>query len=322
MNKKLKMIMGVLALFGLALVIGFVGCARLQTFLNSASTKLTSSSLVAASALRAQGITIAGSLEGDNWIIPPTGISGKVLSVVLPVNDQEDEGIVPFGDGRPDIAPAQATLYDFDLSEITTLSKDSIGIKPGFVGGNCEQILLIFGYFDVEFLQGASTKKIRMCYGDSDAYTRGDKLLLNAEGETTDSFYWYNTTSSAFVVETDTRPDYPSVNELVRDFSDSVRPNMHYYLLGAQLTNNTDYDGAQKDYITLSKAIVEDNDLSFTVDFDMQNTVVFTSCTSEAQFEALSDAELIEKFDMKQNVSGWGDTELYCSVSFEATPKF
>jgi hypothetical protein len=108
----------------------------------------------------------------------------------------------------------------------------------------------------------------------------------------------------------------------VKEFSDPVRPNMHYYLLGAQLRNNTDYDGVLKDYITLSRSLVEDNDLTFTVDFDVQNAVVFSNVSSEAGFNALTDAQLIEKFDMKQNVSAWSESNLYCSITFEATPKY
>ncbi len=300
-----------------------IGCAQIQKFLNSTNTRLTSNSLATASALRAQGITIAGTTEGTNWLITPTNISGKILSVVLPVNDQDDEGITPFGSGRPDIAPANSTLYDFDLSVVTTLSSGTVSIKPGFVGGQSEQTILIFGYFDVEFEQNSVAKKLRFCYGDSDVYVRGDKLLYNASGESTAKFYWYNTSTESFVIETGTRPTYPSLNTLVATFEDSIRPNMHYYMLGAINQNCTDYDGTTGlSYITLARTIIEDYDLVFTVDFDFENSVVFNNVSSEAEFAALTDAQLIQKFDMKQNVSDWSDTGLYCSITFEATPKF
>jgi hypothetical protein len=97
---------------------------------------------------------------------------------------------------------------------------------------------------------------------------------------------------------------------------------MHYYMLGAQLRNNRDYDGTTRNYITLSKSIIENDNLYFTVDFDVNNAVLFSGITSEAEFQALSDTQLIEKFDMKQNTSRWGTSDLYCSISFEAVPKY
>ncbi len=300
-----------------------IGCAQIKKFMNNANTRLTSSSLAAAAALRAQGITIAGTVEGGNYYLTPDSITGKVLSVVLPINGQADEGVTPFGSGRPDIAPANSNLYDFDLTQVTTLANDSITVKPGFNGGESEQTILIFGYFDVQFAHQGTTRTLRFCYGDSDPYVRGDKLLYNASGEATDKYYWYNTSTESFVIETGTRPNYPVINTLVATFEDNVRPDMHYYMLGAINRDCTDYDGATGlDYITLSKTIVYDYNLTFTVDFDFENSVLFADVTSEAAFEALTDAQLIEKFDMKQNVSDWGDTGLYCSISFEVEPKF
>jgi len=304
-------------------LISVIGCAQLAKYMNGATTNLTSNSLVAAQALRAMGVTVAGTKEGSNWLITPSKISGKVMSIVLPVNGAEDEGIVPFGNGRPDIASAESVLYDFDLSQVTALKQSVIGLKPGFKGGSCEAIMMLFGYFDVEFTQGGVNKKIRMCYGDSSPYVRGDKLLYNANGASTGKYYWYNTSDGSFAVETGTRPSSPSVNSYVRDFSDPVRPNMHYYMLGANLRNCTDYDGSRRNYITLSKSICEDNELSFTVDFDVQNAVIISGVTTEADFNALTDAQLIQKFDMKQNTSrGWTDSQLYCGITFEATKKF
>jgi hypothetical protein len=313
-----------LIVFGLIVVfgVGMIGCASLKNYLNSSTTKLTSDSLAAASALRAQGITIMGSREGSNYLITPTKISGKILSVVLPSTGGEDEGIVPFGAGRPDIAPAQSTLYDFDLSQVTTLHQDTIGLKPGFKGGICEWIILLFGYFDVEFKQGTTDKKIRFCYGDSDPYLRGDKLIYNPNSLTTGHYYWYSTAEGFVDSVGGTRPSGACYNYFVQSFSDPVRPNMHYYMLGAQLRNNRDYDGTTRNYITLSKSIIENDNLYFTVDFDVNNAVLFSGITSEAEFQALSDTQLIEKFDMKQNTSRWGTSDLYCSISFEAVPKY
>ncbi|MEK7377025.1 MAG: hypothetical protein AABZ57_07710, partial [Candidatus Margulisiibacteriota bacterium] len=306
-----------------ACVLGvLIGCAKLTNYLNGSNTSLTSNSLSTANLMRSMGMTVAGSREGSNWLITPKKISGKIMSVVFPVGGSEDEGVVPFGSGRPDIAPANSILYDFDLSSTTTLRKEIISLKPGFKGGKCNGILLMFGYFDVEFLQGTSAKKIRFVYGDSDPYVRGDKLLYNANGAATGKFYWYDTSAENFVIETAVRPAAPFVNTFVRDYSDPIRPNMHYYLLGAQLKNNVDYDHSVKNYITLDRPVVEDTELFFTVDFDVQNCVVFTGAASEAEFNGLSDAQLLQKFDMKQNVSDWRDSNLYCSVSFEAVSKY
>ncbi|MBI5399871.1 hypothetical protein HZB07_04585 [Candidatus Saganbacteria bacterium] len=310
-------------LFVLIFVSGLIiGCATLKDFLSGSTTHLTSRSLATAAALRAAGVTVAGTREGSNWLITPTKISGKILSVVLPVNGREDEGIVPFGDGRPDIAPANSTLYDFDLTQVTRLRKDSIGLKPGYTGGQATQIIMLFGYFDVEFTHNGQSRKIRFVYGDTGNYVRGDKLLLNANSATDNKNYWYNTANGLFVSESSTRPSSPEVNTYVRDFSDPIRPEMHYYLLGANLRNNTDYDGLAKNYITLTRRVVEDNQLAFTVDFDVRNAVLFANVSSEAAFNSLTDAQLIQKFNMKQNTSRWDTSELDCHISFEATPKY
>jgi len=298
------------------------GCASIKTFLTGSDTNLKSTSLTTASMLRSMGITIAGTAESGNWLITPVKISGKIMSVVMPVNGVEDEGIVTFGAGRPDIAPANSTLYDFDLSTVTKLTNDAMGLKPGYKGGKSEQIILLFGYFDVLFDHNGSQRTLRFVYGDTDPYVRGDKLLKNAGGATDNKYYWYNTSAGTFVSESATRPSSPCANAYVRDFSDPVRPVMHYYMLGAQLRNCIDYNGARVDYISLNKSIIEDKILNFTVDFDVANAVVFTGCTTEAAFNALSDADLIQKFDMKQNTSSWSSSGLYCAVSFEATPKF
>ncbi|NQU17609.1 MAG: hypothetical protein HQ564_06030 [Candidatus Saganbacteria bacterium] len=302
-------------------------CGKLSGFLTGATTNLTSNSLAAATALRAQGITIAGSVEGNNYLITPTKISGEVMSIVLPIAGQADNGITPFGNNRPDIAPADSALQSFDLSVTTTLPKKIISYKTNaagkFDGGNCNQIILMFGYFDVEFLQDTTTKKIRFYYGNTDTtatgytYIRGDKMMHNPSGTSTDGYYWYDTLGSTFSL---TRPASPAVNAYVRDWEDDpIRPDSHYYMLGAQLKDCTDYDDVTKDYITLSDNIVRNFNMSFTVDFDVTNSVIFDSCSSEAEFFALTDAQLIQKFDMKQNTSGWGDSNLDCSISFETT---
>lgn len=317
--EKRSIILGVL-LFAI-IIAGIMGCASLKTFFNTSDTSLTSNSLATISSLRAQGITTVGTNEGGDWLITPTKISGKVLSVVLPVNGKEDEGVVPFGAGRPDIAPAQSDLYDFDLSQVTKLHKDTMGMKPGFAGGTCEAVIMLFGYFDVEFEQGSTTKKIRFIYGDTTPYLRGDKLLYNAGGVTTNKYYWYSSTEG-FVSESASRPSNAVYNYYVKTFSDPVRPDMHYYMLGAKLTANTDYDGTKKEFITLSRRIVEDNNLTFTVDFDVQNAVKFIGISSEAAFNALTEAQLIDKFDMKQNTSEWGNSGLFCSITFEVKAKY
>ncbi len=318
---KIKFFVPLLIILSVVLFL-VIGCAKITTFLSGSNTNLTSTSLAQAQALRAMGITILGSREGSNYLITPDKISGKILSVVLPANGREDEGIVAFGTGRPDIAPAESALYDFDLSQSTRLHTDVVGFKPGYKGGPCTQIILLFGYFDVRFKQNNVEKIIRFCYGDATPYKRGDKLMYNPSGEATGKFYWYDTVSGTFESESSTRPTSPEINVLVKNFTDPVRPNLVYYMLGALLRNNKDYDGTTKSYISLDRKVIEDKDLSFTVDFDVTNSVVFTGITSEAEFIALTDKQLIQKIDMKQNVSAWKDTNLYCSISFEATDKF
>jgi hypothetical protein len=79
-------------------------CGRLSNFLGQANTTLQSTSLAAAAAA---GLTVCGTREGNNWAITPATISGLALSILFPINGTEDDGVVVFGNGRPDIAPAQ-----------------------------------------------------------------------------------------------------------------------------------------------------------------------------------------------------------------------
>lgn len=314
----------VLFLAGLLLVAA-VGCASLKTFLSGATTRLESNSLVKAQALRAQGVMVLDSYDttAEAWAVTPRGISGEVMSVVLPANGQEDDGIVAFGNGRPDIAPTDAELYPFNLANVTTLKKDVVSYRPGYVGGTTSQIILLFGYFDVAFDQGTTEKKVRFYYADRGKFKRGDKLLYNAGGATDNKFYWYDKTANVFTSESYSRPASPEINAYVSGFKDPVRPNMVFYMLGAQLRNNTDYDGVVRNTINITKSVIEDKNLSFTVDFDVNNAVIFKGVTTEAAYKALTEAQLLQKFDMKQNTEhGWGDSGLYCSITFEATPKF
>jgi|GEM_PF-665660 hypothetical protein len=311
-----KVMVACLLLVG-GLIVFLYGCGLFghQEATSRATTRLTSNSLSVAQGLQAAALKTSGWASNGNWLITPNKISGKILSIVLPIDGTSDDGVVPFGDGRPDIAPADSTLYDFDLSYVTSLTNESMSFKSGFTGGKCSSMILLFGYFDVEFQQGSNTRKVRMVYGDSGSYVRGDKLLFSPSGEAA-GYYWFDTTRECFSA---TRPHSPEVVALVRDFSDPVRPVMHYYMLGAKLRDNTDYDGSKSNSLTLTAATIVGKSTVFSVDFDVQDVVAFTGVTSTAEYESLTEAQLIKKFDMVQNVGRYEDSPLYCSISFEVT---
>jgi hypothetical protein len=162
---------------------------------------------------------------------------------------------------------------------------------------------MLFGYFDASFTHNSTTREVRMVYGNTGDYVRGDKLL-----KVGGVWKWYDTVGGTF---TTTRPSSPSAVALVRDFSDPVRPNMVYYMLGATLSSP----------LTFSNQLIDNNTLNISVDFAFNNAVTFTNVTSEATYNALSDADLIQKFDMKQNVSNWSNPGITCNASMTSTPK-
>ena len=147
----------------------------------SAETVLTSTSL--ASTPDAGQDTPEEEEEVIGLQLTPDNVTGQVLSLLFATDGQDDEGVVIFGDSRPDIAPADADLIDFDFAEPEPILS-TILLKPGFVGGQSSLMVLLFGYLDLHFTLDEQEKVVRVALADNDDMLRGDKLLLDVASDT------------------------------------------------------------------------------------------------------------------------------------------
>jgi len=196
---------------------GFIGSEPDHITL-SAETVLPSTTL---SGAPVAGQELPAAQEATGLLITPDNVTGQVLSLLFATDGQDDEGVVIFGNSRPDIAPADSVLIDFDLAEPDPILS-SIQLQPGFVGGQSSLMPLLFGYFDLHFTLDEVDKVVRVALANTDDMVRGDKLLLNTA---TDTFEWYDLDSGSFVTE---RPDNPALIEPIANFTDPIRPSLVY----------------------------------------------------------------------------------------------
>jgi hypothetical protein len=265
---------------------------------------LTSTTVFTSSTLNGAGASSQASPvtdTADGLLVTPDNATGKVLSLLFATDGQEDEGIVIFGDGRPDIAPATATLYDFDLADSLAVN-GSVSLKPGFVGGQSSLMVLLFGYIDVYFTLDGQQKVVRVAMADIDDMVRGDVLLKDS---TTGSFEWYDLDAGAF---TGTRPSNPVVIEDIRDFTDPIRPQLVFYPLNVELNSPVTLDAA---------ALASSSAIESTVDFVLTQAVVIEGQHDEA---AVTDALLIQNFNLTQSAFGWGDSGLRADGTLTVIP--
>jgi len=290
----------------------------------SSSTIFTSSSLAGGSNPSGQSApAVVDTPEGLR--ITPTNITGKVLTLLFPIESQEDEGVVVFGNNRPDIAPASSELLDFDMAQRLAVN-GTVQLKPGYVGGQSGALNLLFGYIDVEFVLNGRARVVRVALADVNGMQRGDLLLwfdgadataqtmatgsagdaTTGDGATTTGrFRWYDLDADQFV---STRPDNPVVIEAIRDFFDPVRPHLVFYPLRAELTSTLDL-----------RAEVFENAISMNVvlDFILHQAVVL-----EGQHdETIDDAALIQSFNLANSAFGFGQSGLQVNadVTFDRT---
>ncbi|MCH7721581.1 MAG: hypothetical protein IH988_11450 [Planctomycetes bacterium] len=247
----------------------------------SAETVLTSTTLSGAP-LAAQELPAAQ--EATGLLITPENVTGQVLSLLFATDGQDDEGLVIFGNSRPDIAPADSVLIDFDLAEPEPILS-TIQLKPGFVGGQSSLMPLLFGYFDLHFTLDEVGKVVRVALADTDDMLRGDKLLLNAA---TDTFEWYDLDSGSFTTE---HPDNPALIEPIANFTDPIRPNLVYYPINATVLTPVDLDPGDLAAATL---------MTVTLDFVMTQAITLVG---EFDQTTVTDPELIVAFDLSQNAS-------------------
>lgn len=295
-----------------ALLLTATSCGKLTPFFGSSTTSMTSSTF---SGLSANSITKQGTYESGFWKESPTKITGKVVSVFFPIDNTVDEGIVVYGYYRPDIAPDNAGLLNFDLSTVTRLS-GIISKKPGYVGGKAGIIMMQYSYFDVHFTRGNTEEVIRFCYGTTDPQKRGDVMYKDTDGQ----FKWLDTTSNSWAT---TRPANPQKIDFIANYQGGPdHPDEKYFPLAGKVTSPSDG-------VNLPASLIDNNDLAFTVDFDYQKALLFENVTTQASFDATPMTTLIKWADMSQNRTEWGNVVsttdassiISCTVTVEATPR-
>jgi hypothetical protein len=252
----------------------------------AATTTLTSSTLApeAAAPKAPRGTTRFRAGRAD-FEITPNVVTGQVLSVVFPIDPAPDDGIVVFGNGRPDIAPANAQFFPFDLGDPFAIDA-VIEIKPTLANGTVSRVHPIFGFADFSYLQLDDVERtVRVAMGSVNGMTRGDKLL-----EIGTEFQWFDLDTGLF---TGSRPANPAVIAEIRDFTDPVRPNLVFYPMVVDLTSTLPVTAA--DFLAASS-------LESEIDFIMSGALTLMGQTTST----LSEAELIQAFTFTQILVGVG----------------
>lgn len=216
--------------------------------------------------------SVRGRSEGGATPSPgsvPANVTGKALSFLFAFQDKDkgpqetdDDGFTFFGHNRPDIAPADAKLYDFDFADPVPISSSS-GVKDSTKLWYCKHIVGLFGYLDIELSAGTLRVMLGQIAG-SDA-KRGDLLLKDG-----DTFKWAPTGSGGL---TTTRPTNPVVDSAIANFTDSIRPDLIYYPVNIEL-------GTGIDFSPLATAAT----VSGIVDFDVAHLLTADETASGADF--------------------------------------
>ncbi len=290
-----------------------LGCPRMSDLLDPSNTGDSDSS--DSSGITSQTVFTSSTLSGlgasalaapivdsaDGLLVTPDNATGEALSLLFATDGQPDEGVVVFGDGRPDIAAATATLYPFDLANSLALN-GTASLKPGFVGGQSVHMVLLFGYIDVLFTLNSQQREVRVAMADVDGMTRGDVLLKNL---TSGSFEWYDQDAAAF---TTTRPTNPVVIDDIRDFTDPIRPQLVFYPLNVGLNTAVTMDAT---------ALAASSAIESTVDFGLTQAVVIEGQHDET---TVTDALLIQNFNLTQSAFGFGDSGLQADGTLTVIP--
>ncbi|MFT4604563.1 MAG: hypothetical protein ACI9W4_001296 [Rhodothermales bacterium] len=94
-----------------------------------ATTVLKSTSLaIRGAAGKDRARVVQNSTGGSDYLVDPFNVTGEILSVVFPIDPAPDDGIVVFGDGRPDIAPTTAQLLPFDFADHLSVNDRRTGL--------------------------------------------------------------------------------------------------------------------------------------------------------------------------------------------------
>ena len=242
---------------------------------------------------------------GDSLPLTPFNVSGEALSLLFATASEVDEGLVVFGDGRPDIAPSTATLYPFDFANQLVINS-TVSLKPGYVGGNVEHMVSLFGYLDIHVSIEGNDRVLRLAFADynvgSNSYVRGDVLLQDT---ISDEFEFYDLDNLVLVAA---RPANPYVIEEIRDFTDPIRPNLVFYPLNIFLNPNISLNAS-----SLQTA----SSVDVVVDFLVSNFVLLQN---QATSTNISDSAIINSFELSQNVIGFGNSGLSATATVTINP--
>ncbi|MBI9034402.1 MAG: hypothetical protein JEZ03_08025 [Bacteroidales bacterium] len=242
---------------------------------------------------------------GDSLALTPYNITGEALSLLFATASEVDEGLVVFGDGRPDIAPADAALLPFDFANQLAINSN-ITLKPGYIGGTVQHMVSLFGYIDIHVTIESTDRLIRLALGHynlgSNSYVRGDVLLQDT---LTGEYRFYDLNNFVF---TTARPTNPYVIEEIRDFTDPIRPNMVFYPLNIFLNPSITLDAT---------ALQNGSSIDVVVDFLVENFILLENQSTASN---ISDSAIINSFELSQNVVGYGNSGLSAIATVVINP--
>lgn len=284
----------------LSLLLIYTSCDKNDS--DSQTKTLKATTIFKSSSLATQKMLGFNNILGDSLALTPYNIDGEALSLLFATASEIDEGLVIFGDGRPDIAPSNSVLLPFDFATQLPINS-SITLKPGYAGGDVQHMVSMFGYIDIYVTIENANRTLRLALGDynlgSNTYVRGDVLLQDTISY---EFEFYDLDNFLF---TAARPSNPTVIEEIRDFFDPIRPNMVYYPLNVFLDSTIVLNAGE-----LQTA----SSIDVVVDFFVENFMVLQD---QAYATNISDSAIINSFDLSQNIIGYGNSGLSAHATFE-----
>ncbi len=259
-----------------------------------ARTVLTSSTLASSSSAPAV------KTKGSDTFITPSNVAGEAVSLLFAIAGVPDEGVVIFGDGRPDIAPANATTFAFDFQLafpiVSTPSWDTS--RPG---GQSEHMALIFAHVDVDFEVNNQVHAARIALVSNNGMQRGDKLMDVGSG-----YQWFDLNTGAF---TSTRPANPARIAEVESFFDSIRPNMVFFPFNAFMTNPP--------LSLLTVDLLPASGLDILLDFDVNDMLALEGVASTT---GMTTADIIQTLTLSQAIGGFGNSGIEVDATATILP--
>ena len=266
-----------------------------DSFELEARTVLTSSSLQAG-----KTADLTAYSDGSNVFLTPSNVAGEAMSLLFAIAGVPDEGIVIFGDNRPDIAPANSPTYPFNFGTQQAIVS-SPSFDPSRPGGLSEHMAVIFSHLDFTFSVNSQSYTVRIALVSNNGMQRGDKLMLVGS-----SYEWYDLDQNAF---TSTRPSNPARITEIENFVDSVRPNMVFYPFNAFMTNQP--------LSMLTADLAGASGLDIVLNFNVQDMLVLEGVTST---NSLGADGMIQLLTVRQVTEGFGNSGLQVNASATILP--